>query len=268
MPREEGLTVTFKALTHPIRRSILDLLKDGPKTTGYLSDQFQDVSRYAVMKHLAYLEEADLVSARRKGRIRENHLNALPLHHMYDRWMTQYQSDLARSISTIQSHYERGTISMANEGFKHDSFQIEQEVKVKAPISQVFTALTEEIDAWWSFRVCGEGSELLFEPKLGGQFIERKSNNYGALWGTVTFIHAPFEIRMDGILGMNGAVTSSYTFTLNEKGDETVVSLSHHAAGLLDPDWHRSYTEGWEDLLQKYFKSYVEEGKTYKDWEA
>jgi DNA-binding transcriptional ArsR family regulator len=48
---EEGLSIVFKALGHPIRRKILDLLKKSPRTTGELNEYFPEVSRYAIMKH-------------------------------------------------------------------------------------------------------------------------------------------------------------------------------------------------------------------------
>jgi predicted transcriptional regulator len=52
----EELSHLFKALAHPTRVDILDLLKKGPISTGELSEQFY-VSRYAIMKHLTILEK-------------------------------------------------------------------------------------------------------------------------------------------------------------------------------------------------------------------
>ena len=42
------------------------------------------------MLHLKVLEEADLIVARREGRERWNHLNALPIKQIHDRWISQY----------------------------------------------------------------------------------------------------------------------------------------------------------------------------------
>ena len=39
------------------------------------------------MQHLKVLEDADLVIVRREGRERWNHLNALPIKHIHDRWI-------------------------------------------------------------------------------------------------------------------------------------------------------------------------------------
>lgn len=262
---KEDLTLTFKALSHPIRREILDFLKEGPKTTGFLSEQFANISRYAVMKHLSLLEDAELVIVRREGRIRENYLNAVPLQQIYDRWMNQYQSNIASSMLNLKSKLERGTETMEKNSLKHDSFQIEQKITIHAPVSKVFESLTKDINDWWAYRLCGNDSILSFEPTLGGNFIETGSDNNAALWGTVNYIEAPYEIRLQGLLGMKGAVNSSYTFKLEENGDNTTLTLSHDAVGLLDPEWRNAHEGGWEELLGKFLKAYVEEGKKYQE---
>ena len=51
----------WRALANPVRRQILDLLRDGGQTTGTLADAFPDLSRYAVMQHPGVLEEAGLL---------------------------------------------------------------------------------------------------------------------------------------------------------------------------------------------------------------
>ena len=68
----------WKALSDPTRRSILNLLRSAPRTTGEISDQF-DLSRFAVMKHLGVLEKADLIKVKREGKFRWNHLNPKPI---------------------------------------------------------------------------------------------------------------------------------------------------------------------------------------------
>lgn len=80
----------FKALAHPRRRLLLDELKDGPKTTGALCEMFADMDRCTVMMHLKVLEDAGLVVARREGRERWNHLDALPIKRIHDRWISEY----------------------------------------------------------------------------------------------------------------------------------------------------------------------------------
>ena len=97
----------FKALSAATRRSILDLLKDEPQTTGTLCAQFPDLDRCTVMQHLKVLEEAELVIVRRAGRERWNHLNALPIKHIHDRWIGPYAARAVGLLDRLKSDLER-----------------------------------------------------------------------------------------------------------------------------------------------------------------
>jgi DNA-binding transcriptional ArsR family regulator len=79
------LIPVWQALADPTRRAIMDLLRQAPRTTGALAEQFP-TTRFAIMKHLTVLETAGLVVIRRRGRERWNHLNAVPLELVYERW--------------------------------------------------------------------------------------------------------------------------------------------------------------------------------------
>lgn len=255
------LTEVFKALSHPIRMSILDQLKQGPKTTGALDESFPEVSRYAVMKHLKMLEEANLILIRREGRSRLNYLNVVPLQQVYERWVSKYQSGIAGSLTSLKQAMEGSKEEMTQEGLKHDSFQIEQEVEINASPEKVFDGLTRDIGQWWAYRLCGEGSRMTLDPHPGGKFLEEGVHGANALWGTVHYVKDNEEIRLNGLLGMSGAVNSAYTFKLEPKGDGTILKLSHHAVGLLDPEWGPGHSEGWKELLGTFLKNYVERGE-------
>ncbi|WP_335869582.1 SRPBCC domain-containing protein [Bacillus sp. 2205SS5-2] len=260
---DKELIILFKALGHPIRMKILDLIKDGPKTTGDLISFFPEVSRYAVMKHLNLLESSSLISIRREGRTRLNYLNATPLQYLQERWVSKYQENDARSLHLLKNIVEERAIPMEQEGLVLDSFKIEQEVMINASKEKVFEALTTQIDSWWAYRLCGDSSKLSFQPTIGGSFLETGKDGSGALWGTVTYLKENEEIRLNGVLGMHGAVNSAYTYRLKENGDSTVLYLSHHAAGLLNPEWHQQHAAGWQELLGRFLTQFVEEGKPY-----
>ena len=66
---------TLKALSDPIRREILNLLKAGPMAAGDIAAHF-DVTAAAVSRHLAVLKEADLIRAKREGKFIYYELNA------------------------------------------------------------------------------------------------------------------------------------------------------------------------------------------------
>lgn len=55
-----SFTNTFKALSHPVRREILDLLKMGKMSAGEIADQFE-LTGATISHHLNVLKQADLV---------------------------------------------------------------------------------------------------------------------------------------------------------------------------------------------------------------
>ncbi len=62
-----GIQNTIKALSDPIRREILQLLKAGRMSAGEIAERFE-VSGAAVSKHLSVLREADLIRDAREGK--------------------------------------------------------------------------------------------------------------------------------------------------------------------------------------------------------
>lgn len=62
-----GIHHTMKALSDPIRRKILELLKSGRLSAGEIAEKFP-VSGAAVSKHLSVLKDADLIRDAREGK--------------------------------------------------------------------------------------------------------------------------------------------------------------------------------------------------------
>ena len=69
-----GLQNTIKALSDPIRRAILELLRGGRLSAGEIANRFA-VSGAAISKHLAVLREADLIRDAREGKFIYYELN-------------------------------------------------------------------------------------------------------------------------------------------------------------------------------------------------
>ncbi|HZX27542.1 MAG TPA: autorepressor SdpR family transcription factor [Telluria sp.] len=61
------MNTVFKALSDPTRRRVLQLLKEGPRTAGELSAQF-DMAKPSMSAHFAVLVAADLIEAEKHGR--------------------------------------------------------------------------------------------------------------------------------------------------------------------------------------------------------
>ena len=62
-----GLQKTMKALSDPVRREILGLLKEGRMAAGDISGHF-DITDAAISRHLSVLKEADLIRDTREGK--------------------------------------------------------------------------------------------------------------------------------------------------------------------------------------------------------
>ncbi len=97
---------TFKALAHPVRRQILDLIKSSPgATVQEVADGFE-MSRIGVMKHLKVLEEADLVLSEKEGRRRCLYFNVVPIQQIHDRWTTEYSALWAGRLTSLKYRLE------------------------------------------------------------------------------------------------------------------------------------------------------------------
>lgn len=95
----------FKALANPMRRQVLDALREAPQTTGMLVARFAEVDRCTVMQHLGVLEGAGLVVAVRKGRERWNHLNAIPIQALHDRWIGPLAASAASAMAALERDF-------------------------------------------------------------------------------------------------------------------------------------------------------------------
>lgn len=105
-PPPDESDAVWRALSNPIRRRMIDLLFEGPLTTGELAERFTELSRFAVMQHLKVLAEADLVVAVREGRQRYNYLNAVPIQQIYDRWVSRYMQPWTSALTSLKAELE------------------------------------------------------------------------------------------------------------------------------------------------------------------
>ena len=62
-----SMQATMKALSDPVRREILNLLKQGRLSAGEIGERF-DITAAAISRHLSILKEADLVFDQREGK--------------------------------------------------------------------------------------------------------------------------------------------------------------------------------------------------------
>ena len=86
-----GLQQTLKALSDPIRREILNLLKNGRLSAGEISDHFP-VTDAAISRHLSVLKDADLIRDTREGKFIYYDLNTSVLEEIM-LWITDLKGE-------------------------------------------------------------------------------------------------------------------------------------------------------------------------------
>jgi len=149
----------FKALADPTRRSLLDVLfrQDG-QTLSALVEQRAPMTRFGVMKHLRVLEEASLVTTRRRGREKLHFLNPVPIRLVHDRWVSKYAEPWAAGLSGLKRRLEETTM----EKFKGDAgltlaegdTSAVFEIFIKTTPERLWDAITDpEMRAKYSFGV-------------------------------------------------------------------------------------------------------------------
>jgi DNA-binding transcriptional ArsR family regulator len=107
MTNDRDMDAIFAALAHETRRRILDLLRAAPGArVGEIALEF-DVSRIAIMKHLAVLEDAHLIVSEKDGRTRRLYFNAAPIRMIYDRWTDDYSGYWAGEITRLKYAAEK-----------------------------------------------------------------------------------------------------------------------------------------------------------------
>lgn len=249
----------WKALSNPIRRRILDLLRDGPQNVNALDDAFGSHSRFAVMQHLEVLEEAGLVLRRKQGRQTLNFLNAVPLRETYERWVDRFADSAAEKSLALKRHIEtkpeRKEQAMSA---KARAVRIENEMRVKAPLEKVWAASTTEQLEWYPHtygqdRVKG----LVFEGRVGGQVYEDWGEGCGHLYGVITHYDPPNTFSTHGQLG--GGISLTQTLAFEKDGDEVVVKGTTVTFGEISDEMEEQIR--FHGDLSKYedaFKAYVE----------
>jgi DNA-binding transcriptional ArsR family regulator len=249
----------WMALSDPKRRHIVNLLEEKPRTTSELSQYF-DVSRFAIMKHLKVLEQANLISVRREGRSRWNILN----------------DDLVRFLRTNLAD-DDGPHNLADilglfpgrwpaQTGAEETACIEQSLLLEAAPSTVFEALTVDIDRWWDPRASSE-SQIRLEPYVNGRFFEAfNGSGQGILYATITYIKQDEELRLRGTpeilrqIEQTSIADNYLRFVLQPQDNCTLLCLSHTVTCSGDEMTRIDVDSHWRVLLEQRLKPFVEKG--------
>ena len=113
------MDAVFKALADASRRELLDRLRaENGQTLGELCVRL-GMTRQAVSKHLAILEDANLVATVRRGREKLHYLNPVPIHEIAERWIGKFERSRLQALSDLKKNLEARGMSKPKLRVRH-----------------------------------------------------------------------------------------------------------------------------------------------------
>jgi uncharacterized protein YndB with AHSA1/START domain len=234
----------FKALADPTRRRLLDRLftQDGQTLTAL--ERRLPMTRIGVMKHLRVLEEAGLVTTKRRGREKLHFLNPVPIRLVHDRWVSKYAEPWAATLTGLKRRLEEETMEKVFE------------IYIKTTPERLWQAITDpderavytfgvRVESEWTpgSRYDGAGAGNLI---FGGENLEvdpprRLVQSFDALWSD--------EVKAEG--------TSRVTWEIEPVGDSCKLTVTHDQ---LREGAHGEIYGGWPQVLSG-LKTLLETGE-------
>ena len=105
------MDAVFKALSDGTRREILDALAEADgQTVSELEARFPNITRFAVMKHLKILKQAQLLSTRKIGRYKYHYLNTVPIQEIADRWISRFAAPWVQGLIDLKEGIEKDNV--------------------------------------------------------------------------------------------------------------------------------------------------------------
>ena len=259
---------TWKALADPVRRDILDLLREQSRTTGDICDAFPKLTRFGVLNHMGVLKAAGLLRVEQRGRERLNHIDAAPLREAYEHWFRNYEVLWAGRLSRLKQFVDQkdkphmtpeNPLPSAN----LVTLNMEQAIDFKTSASELFRALTLDIGEWWEVPTTPpDVRDVVFDPTPGGLVKQLTRDGGGTVLFTVQSILRDRLIVLNGTLGIDNVIMGTVRLELVARGGGTRLMLKHWAIGELSPAAKEGFTRGWKGLLDEKLRAYLEHGKS------
>jgi uncharacterized protein YndB with AHSA1/START domain/DNA-binding transcriptional ArsR family regulator len=256
------MDAVFKALADPTRRKLLDKLfkQDGQSLSAL--ERRLPMTRFGVMKHLRVLEEAHLVTTRKRGREKLHFLNPVPIRRVHDRWVSKYAEPWAATLSGMKTKLEEETMKRFPEAgveIESDDTAAVFEIYIKTTPERLWEAITDaEMRAKYSFGVGTEsdwtaGSEYKASVPgvidiAAGENLEvdpprRLVQSFNALWSD--------EVKEEG--------TSRVTWEIEPVGDDSCrLTVTHDQ---LREGANGELYGGWPQILSG-LKTLLETGES------
>ena len=139
---------------------------------------------------------------------------------------------------------------------------IHASTKVKGTPDEVWYCFVDHISKWWTKELCTsiKTKKFVIEAILGGMMYEDFGEGEGLVWGHVIGVNKPNQLLVRGNLSADfgGPAVSFDRFTFRQKGKHTIVEYRGEFIGDIEERGLKSLENGWQDILDKYFKPYCE----------
>src|SRR6476469_5008428 len=223
----------FRALADPSRRLLLDR------------------ARQSVSKHLAVLEEANLVTTVRRGREKLHYLNAAPINEIAERWITRYEQSRVEALADLKRALEDSPMDQPS--FVYTTY-------IRTTPEKLWQALTEPAftERYWDITFDSDwttGSPMTWHQRgvaiADGEQVVVEANPYTHLaytWHSFTAEWAAaFDVAEDRRERLAAERRSKVTFEIEPLDDQQVKLTVVHddlepgglLAGMISGGWPR-----------------------------
>jgi uncharacterized protein YndB with AHSA1/START domain/DNA-binding transcriptional ArsR family regulator len=206
----------FRALADSTRRSLLDeLFKEDGQSLSAL-EQRLPMTRFGVMKHLKLLEEAGLVTTKKRGREKLHFLNPVPIRLVHDRWVSKYAEPWAAGLSRLKTDMEDRTMEKVFEIYIKTTPERLWEAITDTELRQKYNFGMGVTSDWTPGSSYVSTHPMAPEPLAEGENLEvdpprRLVQSFTALWGE--------DVKSEG--------TSKVTWEIEPVGDSCRLVVTH-----------------------------------------
>lgn len=253
-PANEPVPDIWQALADPTRRSLVDRLATGSKTTSELCEGMP-MSRFGVMKHIGILERAGVIISRRQGRFRVNHLNVAKIHSLQSRWLSARGAALASAVEGLAESTGGTDMPKSDTVTKAGVIDLALDWPVAVSVQKLWTTLFEHPESWWprAYRAGSEDAVMSFDQKVGGCLREESANGGGVLWYSIFAINPRRSVDLVGDLAVRYGGPARSTLRLEvlpgEEEGTSILKLTDAIVGRIGPDMKNSVSSGWQAIL-------------------
>jgi DNA-binding transcriptional ArsR family regulator/uncharacterized protein YndB with AHSA1/START domain len=259
----------WAALGDPTRRTIFELLVDGPRAVNELARRLP-VSRPAVSQHLKVLKEAGLVVDRPAGRQRIYAVDPAGLAQLRGELEQFWSKTLVAYKSTVEQPTEEERMSTQTE-----PTAIHTQITVEAPVERAFRVFTEGFDRFKPREhnmLAVEIAETVFEPRAGGRIFDRGVDGSEFQWARVLAFEPPDRVVFSWDLSPQWQIESDPEKTsevevrfIPEGPARTRVELEHRHLERHGEGWPAMRAaidgdDGWPLYLKRYAEVIAREG--------